>query len=215
MFLVFATDPVSNAMLYRLEHAHHSTYREDVVYDAVILLGGVSDERVVAETGQVSFNDNVERLVATHRLLADGHARFAIISGAGALTSESLADSGEARVLARQLVAWGIDPSRLLLEEKARNTHENALYSQHIAAAHAFEKVLVVTSAFHMRRASECYEAVGWNVDTLAVDYRAYGRSASLVSLPRATTLSESEKTLREFFGLYIYRARGYARPRP
>ncbi len=210
--VAFATDPISNALRYWLEHATESTYREDVIYDAVVLLGGVSDERVVAETGQVSFNDNVERLVATHRLLAEGRARFAIISGAA--MNEALADSGEARVLARQLVAWGIDPSRLLLEEKARNTHENAVYSQRVSRSHGFERVLVVTSAFHMRRAGECFEAVGWKVDTLAVDYRAYGRTSTLASLPRASTLADSEKTLREFFGLYIYRARGYAKPR-
>lgn len=212
LLLVFATDPVSNALAYWLEHAATSSYRADEVYDAVVLLGGVSDERVFAETGQVAYNDNVERLVATHRLLADGRARFAIVSGGSSL--DLGADAREARVLARQLVAWGIDPSRLLLEEESRNTHENAVFSQRVARAHGFDKVLVVTSAFHMRRAGECFEAVGWKVDTLAVDYRAYGKTASQASLPRATTLADSEKTLREIFGLYIYRARGYAKPR-
>ena len=39
--------------------------------------------------------------------------------------------------------------------------------------ARGFEKVLVVTSAFHMRRARECFNKVGIPFDTLAVDFRA------------------------------------------
>lgn len=213
VLLFFALDPVSNAMLYHLEHATTSTFRDDVVYDVVILLGGVSDERVVAETGQPAFNDNVERLTMTHRLLAEGRARTAIVSSG--VIDPSLVDSGEARVLQRQLVAWGIDPSRILLEEEARNTRENAVYSKRIVEQRGLSgRVLVVTSAFHMRRAAECFEAVGMEVDTLAVDYRAYGRYGRASLLPRAEHLRDSERTLREFFGLYIYRARGYAKPR-
>ena len=104
LLFFFALEPVSNWILYRLEHATTSTYRPDVTYDAVILLGGVGDERVTAETGQPTYNDNVERLVATHRLLAAGHARFAIVSGAPEVAE--LAEYGEARVLGRQIVDW-------------------------------------------------------------------------------------------------------------
>ena len=213
LLLFFALEPVSNALLYRLEHATVSTYRPDVTYDAVILLGGIGDERVTAETGQPSYNDNVERLVATHRLLADGHARFAIVSGAPEVVE--LAEFSEARVLGRQIAEWGVEPARVILEEKARNTRENAVYSQRIVQERRFEKVLVVTSAFHMRRSIECFEAVGMKVDTLAVDFRAHGDKVpgSRSWLPRAGFLADSSRTLREMAGLYIYRLQGYAKP--
>ena len=121
----------------------------------------------------------------------------------------------EARVLARQIAAWGVDPSRVLIEDRARNTHENAVYSQRLAKERGFEKVLVVTSAFHMRRAAECFEAVGMKVDTLAVDFRAHSDAGpgSDSWLPRAGYLAESSKTIREMAGLHIYRLQGYARP--
>jgi uncharacterized SAM-binding protein YcdF (DUF218 family) len=210
LLILFAIPRVSNALLYRLEHAVGSTYSPDVTYDAVILLGGITDESVQAETGQPAYNDNVERLVMTHRLLATGKARYAIISGAA--MDPSLERFGEARVLAGQIEAWGIDPSRLILEERARNTHENAVYSQRIVAERTFGKVLIVTSAFHMRRAAECFEAVGLPVDTLVVDYRASSQGGAL--LPRAQHLAESAMVLREMAGLYVYRLRGYAKER-
>ena len=56
LLVVFALAPVSNGMLYRLEHATTSTYRTEIVYDAIVLLGGVSDDRVLAETGHPSYN---------------------------------------------------------------------------------------------------------------------------------------------------------------
>jgi uncharacterized SAM-binding protein YcdF (DUF218 family) len=208
MLVLFGMPPVSNMLLRRLEHATVPTYRTDVTYDVVILLGGVTDDRVWAEQGQPAYNDNVERLVATHRLLASGHARTAIVSGAA--SEPSLAEYGEARGLAKQIADWGVDPSRVILEEEARNTYENALYAKKIVAERGFQNVLIVTSAFHMRRAAECFAAVGMTVDTMPVDYRATAHAAGL--FPRAQALSESAMTLREMAGLYIYRLRGYAK---
>ena len=212
--VLFSLEPVSNRILHRLEHATTSTYRPDVTYDAVILLGGVGDERVSYETGQSTYNDNVERLVMTHRLLVDGRARVAIVSGAA--ETPDLAEWSEARLLGRQILDWGVDPSRVILEEKARNTRENAVYSRQIVNERGFEKVLIVTSAFHMRRSVECFEAVGMPVDSLAVDYRAHapGGGSPESWLPRARFLADSTHALRETLGLYVYRFQGYARPK-
>ena len=213
ILLTFSTETVSNRITYALEHAVSSTVGHGVTYDAVILLGGVSDERVTAQSGAPALNDSVERLIATHRLLADGRARTAIVSGAPEL--EQFVDASEARVLAAQLRAWGIDERRVILEEKARNTYENAVYSKRVVEERGFRRVLIVTSAFHMRRAVECFEAVGLSVDTLAVDFRAHDPNGPGGSswLPRALYLADSTRMIREFFGLYIYRLRGYAKP--
>ena len=210
---IFSTDLVANTLFYRLEHQVESTNVPTQVYDAVVLLGGAGDERVEAETGQLAFNENVERLIATHRVLADGHARFAILSGAA--NDAALADHSEARMLARQLVLWGIAPGRLIIEEQARNTRENALYSKELAIQRGFAKVLVITSAFHMPRAVECFGAVGMPVDTLLVDFRAHAHADSFprMILPRAHAFAQSSEYFREIFGLQVYRVQGYARP--
>lgn len=207
--------PVSNAMLWRLERASPSTYRDDVTYDAVVLLGGLVDEEAMEASGQASYNDNVERLVATHRLLRAGKARYAILSGAA--LDEELRPYGEAVVLARQLEDWGIAPDRLVVEDKARNTRENAVYSQQIARARGFERVLIVTSAFHMVRAAECFAAVDMKVDTLAVDYRAHARAREGLArwLPRAQQLATSVAVFREVFGRAVYRVQGYGKSAP
>lgn len=207
LVLVMSTEHVAQALLRSLEDAAPDTYANDVVYDAVVLLGGITDERVEASRGRPSFNDNVERLVVVHELLAAKKAKVAILSGAP--MSKELAEYGEARTLAKQLRAWGVPEEAILLEEESRNTRENALYTARIVRERGFRRVLVVTSAFHMRRARECFAAVDLDVDTLRVDYRAHPPSSLL---PRAANLHVSTYALREMFGTLVYRAQGYAR---
>lgn len=204
--------PVSQLLAWRLEHATTSTYRGDITYDAVVLLGGVVDEEVTEKSGQPSYNDNIERLVMTHKLLQDGKAKVAIISSAP--LDPKRPEIGEATVLARQLEAWGIAKDRIIIEDRARNTRENATYSQEIARAQGYERVLILTSAFHMVRAAECFAAVGMPVDTLAVDYRAHEHTGPIGEwLPRASSLHVTSNMLREMAGRWIYRVQGYGKP--
>lgn len=210
--LLFASSPpVANMLQSRLEHAAPSTYRPDVTYDAVVLLGGVLEEAPTAESGMNSYNENVERLLVTEKLLREGHAKVAIISSAP--LDPSHPEIGEAVVLAKQLHEWGIAEDRLVIEDKARNTRENAVYSQRLTQAMHLERVLIVTSAFHMPRARECFAAVAMPVDTLAVDYRSHASSSPLADyLPRAGALHITTAMLREMAGRYIYRAQGYGK---
>ncbi|GAC1533306.1 MAG: YdcF family protein [Polyangiales bacterium] len=203
VMLLTAMPPVGNALLWNLEHSSTSTCDDAVTYDAVILLGGVVEERAMKASGQIAFNDSVERLIVTDRLLREGKARVAIVSGL----------SPEADALARQIEDWGIPKERVIVEPRARNTRENALFAQEIARARGFDRVLVVTSAFHMPRAAECFAAVGMKVDTLSVDYRAIPSVPFGEWLPRASGLAMSTMVFREVAGRFIYRLQGYGKP--
>jgi uncharacterized SAM-binding protein YcdF (DUF218 family) len=215
LLCIASSNLVSNALLWHVEHQTTSTYREDVTYDAVVLLGGIVDEEASAASGQASYNENVERLVVTHRLLRDGKARVAILSGAAMYPS--LAAWGEAVMLARQLEDWGIAKDRIIIEDRARNTRENAVFSQAIARERGFGRVLIVTSAFHMPRAEECFAAVGMKVDTLSVDYRGHEHwtGGALALLPRAGSLAITSAITREILGRAIYRLQGYGKAVP
>jgi uncharacterized SAM-binding protein YcdF (DUF218 family) len=210
VLLCFSLEPVSNALLRSLEDPPLRTYRPDATYDVVILLGGVVDDRVEASWGQRAFNDNNERLLETYDLLRKASARNAIASGGP--VSSSRAEVVEARALADQLIAWGIDEERVLVEDHARNTYENAVDSAAIVRAHEWKSVLLVTSAFHMPRAYGCFREVGLDVDTLPVDFRSYKSPYSGELVPRAEHLAHSTTALREWFGRAIYRLRGYSR---
>ncbi len=214
IFLAFSAFPFSNALLRGLERSAPSTYHADVVYDAVILLGGVNDEIVSTERHGPAYNDNVERLLATYDLLREGKARFAVVSGGG--SGGPFEDGSDGRYLTRQLERWGIAPERLVVEAKARNTRENAVFAKEIADQREWTRVLVVTSAFHMARASECFEAVGMKADFLPVDFRSREAPYGVFDLlPRASALELGTMVVREWLGRYIYRFQGYAKAIP
>ena len=212
VLVVSGMQPLSNAIMWRLERSTPSTYNASVTYDAVVLLGGLVDEESTAETGRPAYNDAVERLIITHELLRDGQARSVIVSAA---TNPRFPAAGEAAVIARQLEGWGIEKDRIIIEDRALNTRENAIYAQEIARARGFSRVLIVTSAFHMGRAQGCFAAVGMKVDTLAVDYRAHAHFGSALNdwVPRVDGLGDMSGTLHELFGRLVYRMKGYTTP--
>jgi uncharacterized SAM-binding protein YcdF (DUF218 family) len=203
---LFSSERVSNALVRRLDEATKSTMKSGVTYDAAILLGGVVQHRETASWGTVSYNDNVERLLVTFELLRSGRCRNAILSGGG----EPGDPVNEAHVLGKQLQDWGIDASRIVLEDRALNTRENAVESARIARERGFRTLVVVTSAFHMPRALDCFRAVGLEVDALPVDYKSFNWGRSWEGIfPRSGPLRDSTIALHEIAGRWVYRLTG------
>ena len=140
-------------------------------------------------------------------LLRAGKANVVILSG-GPLND---ALPTEAAFLKGQLLAWGIGEERIVIEPLSKNTHENAVQSAKLVHEHQFASVLMVTSAFHMKRAAGCFRAAGLHVDTLPVDYRMRDPKRDPAVLPRAEYLAESTRAIRELVGRVVYRVLGYA----
>jgi uncharacterized SAM-binding protein YcdF (DUF218 family) len=125
------------------------------------------------------------------------------------------AEPPEAEVLADQLAAWGIPRERLVVEPDSRNTRENALFAARIARERGLRSIVVITSAFHMRRAMECFRAAGLPVDALPVDTRHRGKPQGLRQwLPQADSLALASGMIHELAGLLVYRVAGYGRSR-
>ena len=54
----------------------------------------------------------------------------------------------------------GIPENDIIIENKSRNTHENAFYTGQLFEKNGFSKSnnLLITSSMHMRRAQACFE---------------------------------------------------------
>jgi uncharacterized SAM-binding protein YcdF (DUF218 family) len=204
----FSIEPVAGALMRRVEAGVGATYRPDVVYDAVIVLGGGLDPDATESSGRPEYNAAGDRILRGYELLREGRARNVLISG-GSLDTRPEAVI-EANVLARQLQEWGIAPERIFTEGRSRNTRENAVESEKIIRRQGWKTLLLVTSAAHLPRAYGCFAAVGIRPDTFVADVRAPPGKRPPSWLPRAYHLSASSDALRELAGRWVYRLRGW-----
>jgi len=206
--LLASFPPLANRLWSSLESEVKPTARADIVYDAVVLLGGMVDP-MGSTRKSPAWNDSIERLLITRELLSAGRARSVIVTGGKYGTSDLPA---EAEYLAVELEALGVEKSRIILEDQALNTRENATLTKAIVEKQGLKTLLLVTSAFHMRRARGCFEAVGLEVDSLPVDYRMRNPGLDGHLFPRAEYFADTARAVRERVGLVVYQALGYAK---
>jgi uncharacterized SAM-binding protein YcdF (DUF218 family) len=207
VLLVASTGPVARGLGAALEADAPRSYRPDVTYDAVIVLGGAVDFAGIAPGEPTTFGGDVERLLVARELLQSGHARLGIVTGGSAWRG----GPSDGALSVAELTSMGIAPDRLVAETTALNTHQNAAEVATLVRARGLQRLLVVTSAFHMQRAKGCFEAEGLAVDTLPVDYRVRDWRRGGWAF-RAEHLEQTASALREYAGRLVYRVRGYSR---
>lgn len=118
--------------------------------------------------------------------------------------------SDQAADLAKGLALSGVPGHDLRVEDRSRNTHENARNSAVILKADGVHDVLLVTSAIHMRRAAGCFRHEGIGVTAVAADDRHPDMSAAPRWIPRRDALTLTARALHEYAALWIYKRRGW-----
>lgn len=114
---------------------------------------------------------------ALERRLEHGIAVFTAKGAAYLVPSGGVvgAPPAEAEIMRTLAVAQGVPEARILVEDRARNTFENALYTGLIMRERNWRRVVVVTDRFHMPRALYVYRRLGLEVSGDAVRARQPG----------------------------------------
>ena len=109
------------------------------------------------------------------------------------------------------LAVMGVPARDMLLENQSRNTHDNALYCAILLKAKGIQRVLLVTSAFHMRRAQALFEKQGLIVVPAPTDFQRIVSNSTVPGvLPQVGNLSRTTHALHELVGYWVYRWRGW-----
>jgi uncharacterized SAM-binding protein YcdF (DUF218 family) len=118
-------------------------------YSCAIILGGFSSPDA---NGEGRFNGSADRFIQGLKLLSTGKVSHLLISGGnGNLIPGSFKESTWVKT---QLELLKVPDSCIVVEDQSRNTLENAAFSKTILIQkHLQPPYLLVTSAFHMRRA--------------------------------------------------------------
>lgn len=171
--IAFGLLPVASYILLPLEE-RFAPFRDDgQPVDGIILLGGSVEAADSASRGMIVSNESAERVLDTIQLAHRYPAARVLISGGGGTVFGD--GAAEAPIIAAYLKGVGVDPSRILVEDRSRTTSENALFSRELAKPREGERWLLVTSAWHMPRAVGVFEKAGFPVTPYPVDFRTGG----------------------------------------
>ena len=214
---IMGLSPLGNALILPLEERFPQWDPARGAPAGIIVLGGSFDTVVSLTRKEVALNEAGERLTAGVELARKyPDARLVFSGGSGRLVFDEMLES---ELAARFFDAFGIARERVLLEDKSRNTIENARFTRELAQAKPGERWLLVTSAYHMPRSGGVFRAVGFEVEAYPVDFRTRGpRDLLRTFYTVGDGLRRTDTAMREWIGLVTYWAVGHTSelfPRP
>jgi uncharacterized SAM-binding protein YcdF (DUF218 family) len=193
-----------------LTHGYHQFSASDVAPGrTVLVILGSGNEYVAGWSDHVTVTNPVEmeRILEAHRVFQLISPAW-IISSGGPPDASDPADSSST-VMRSELIRLGVPPERILLESASRNTYDEATLIAPMLRTLVAERLVLVTSATHMRRSLGAFRAVGWDaVPAVAPDHER-PRGWLWWVLPSPLGLEWSAKVMHELAGIPYYWARG------
>lgn len=209
-FTLLVVVPIGPAMLLALEERFPRPATLPEKIDGIVVLGGAVDPAISRSYTETAFNGSVARVLGGIAL-ARRHpeAKLVLVGGEGGFFPAGFAES---RATLGFVVEEGIVPARVIIEEKSRSTHENAVYAKEIVRPGAGAKWVLVTSAYHMPRAVAAFRAAGWPVIPYPVDYKIDPETGLRPNFSLLDGLSAATLAGKEWAGLLGYRLMGWTR---
>ena len=170
-------------------------------YSCAIVLGGFSSED---SNGNGFFNGAADRFIEGVKLLNTGKVSHILISsGNGNLFHDRFR---EANWVKTQLVLFKVPDSCILIENRSRNTLENAAFSKLVLNSRRLQPPYVlVTSAFHMRRSLGIFKKIGLKVIPYSCNYIAGANGVSLGGfIPSADALDTWNTYIKQVVGTIV-----------
>ena len=198
-FRVYETPPVSM-----------NTMRD--TFDVGIVLGGFSNFDIDAIDDRLNFNQAVNRLTDAVVLYKKGLVKKLLITGGdGNLIGRK---SPEAEKTEPFLLQMGVRQEDILLENAARNTHENAVFTKQLLDSQRLTnaKLLLITSASHMPRSIGCFKKVGLDITPFPAHFigeKSNWKTSHWLT-PDSKAFSNWESIFKEWIGYVVYYAKGY-----
>lgn len=121
------------------------------------------------------------------------------------ITGSSPNGTSEAKVMAQELQMFYQIPTTWL-EEKAKTTKENAIYSREILEKSGIKRIVLVTNQWHMQRAKMLFEQQGFEVLPASVGAgatpEAYGMNL-MHFIPQAGAMNTNAMAIKEWLGYW------------
>ncbi len=211
MLLGFSNPWIINELAKRWEIGLRNPDTITEPYDVGILLGGYTETSAAGPAGVVTFSRAGNRMAETLALYKTGKIRRILLTGgSGRIVGE---ESSEAPISRWYLQQLGVPDTAIWVEGASRNTWENAVYSKQLVDSLApGSRCLLISSAWHLRRAKGCFDQAGLPCDVFGTDFFAeqdLGNKLHWIQ-PSWECLMKWDYLLKEWVGWVVYKLKGY-----
>lgn len=204
--LIFSTPQFADALFAGLESHEPRLPGTPVAADvgAVVVLSGGRSTNAWEYGGETVSSGTLERARYGARLQRETGLPLLVSGGSvfGGTTPEA--------ELMREALEVDFNVPVRWLEDRSRNTVENAQFTAELLAKEGVRGILLVTHAMHMPRSVAAFEERGMRVYPAPTGFRSGVSSAAglLNWLPSAGALEKSSTALHEYLGRWWYALR-------
>jgi uncharacterized SAM-binding protein YcdF (DUF218 family) len=192
--------PVSSALIAGLERGYRPVNVKFVKADVIVVLGGGSIDLSWLGLPPQPGEGSTQRLVAAVKLYRALHLPVLLTGGSGDPAQPHLSD---ADAMARTAMDLGVSEKDIIIENKSRNTLESARAVKGMLKGN---RILLVTSAYHLKRSVALFKKQGFDVVPAPAGYRSEQRQLKYFSfIPSAGNLSSSSLALAEYLSYSWY----------
>jgi uncharacterized SAM-binding protein YcdF (DUF218 family) len=191
-------------------------YEDLKTYEAGIVMGGVTGHH--KEHDRIQFIRGADRLFQAIDLYKKRKIKKIIFTGGSGYVTNP--DFKEGALVKEYVMRLGIPEQDFIVENESRNTHENAMFTKTLLAQKNInDSLLLITSAFHMRRSLACFQKQGIYPDVFCVDVYGIEENGEIhwlstfenLLVPSLDILQSWTNFIHEIVGYITYKIKGYA----
>ena len=209
IYFVFGNSALYNWAVGSLEYPPFDNEIYPKNFETAILLGGYG--WYGSNQDDIELNDAADRLNESLRLYRTGKVNnIMVLSGAA---PKLFPQKTEGMLTQNFLLDLGIPDRDLYVENESRNTHENALKALELIESNNMKgPFLLVTSAFHMKRAHACFQSQGIATIPYPTDFRhqEVKKDLGYLFLPQTKNMVNWKFIIKEIVGYWVYDIKGY-----
>ena len=170
--------------------------------DAIVVLSGILKINEFGNHHNVEWGD-ADRFFGGIELYEAKKSNVIVFTGAQNPYNRTKLSEGE--ILKKYAIKYGVTAEDIFVTGEVLNTFEESAAVLDLLGEN--KNIILVTSAFHMKRAEALFEKKGFSVTAFKVDYKTPPviKLNIFNILPNARALSDTESAFRELLGRLYY----------
>ena len=213
LLVFFSNGFIANVVmrLWEVEPVPYTNIKRPYLW-GVVLTGVTLNDKLPDD--RVYFNHGADRAVHAVDLYKRGIISKILISGGiGRVLTTARPEADE---MFKAMKLMGVPDSAMVIENQSRNTYESAKNVKVILSQSTYlsqDTLLLITSAFHMRRSLACFAKANLPAKSFSCDFYTHpiNFTPDDILLPKAEAILIWQKLFKEWLGILAYKAAGYS----